>query len=246
MKKIRQLIGVGFVFLSILVFWSPPTVTGDEQASEVTITLHKRIWIDQELPANLVNNGLENHSFGGTPLANVSFSVYDATDRYQEASRQADFDVKTWMKGWAQKSIVAIQQAGLTQIGQTSQTNGEGSVSFRLPQDQANAYLFVQEPIVSKTLKFGDDDSAPLIVIVPYYAEGASQPLETIHIYLKNAATSIQPVTPAEPKQPILKPTKQSFLPSTGQAKSLMAISGMMILFGLGWYLWRRPANKEK
>ena len=250
MKKRTNFLLLGLIFLSCFFFSFPLMSRADEQSDEVTIILHKRVWIDQAIPENLTNTGLVNQSFGGTPLADVSFTVYDATEVYDEASKQTDFQPKEWITEWAKKSTTDIQEADLPQIGEMQTTNDAGEVTFVLPQGSPHAYLFVQKPVQSTTLQFGAEDSAPLMIVVPYYPTNSNNYLKTINIYLKNSATSKQPLTPTEPTNPTkpekLIPKTGSILPNTGQVNSMLAMSGVLILLGVGSYLWMRKKNDHQ
>ena len=250
MKKRTNFLLLGLIFLSCFFFSFPLMSRADEQSDEVTIILHKRVWIDQAIPENLTNTGLVNQSFGGTPLADVSFTVYDATEVYDEASKQTDFQPKEWITEWAKKSTTDIQEADLPQIGEMQTTNDAGEVTFVLPQGSPHAYLFVQKPVQSTTLQFGAEDSAPLMIVVPYYPTDSSNYLKTINIYLKNSATSKQPLTPTEPTNPTktvkIIPKTGSILPNTGQVNSMLAMSGVLILLGVGSYLWMRKKNDHQ
>ena len=249
-KKRTNFLLLGLIFLSCFFFSFPLMSRADEQSDEVTIILHKRVWIDQAIPENLTNTGLVNQSFGGTPLADVSFTVYDATEVYDEASKQTDFQPKEWITEWAKKSTTDIQEADLPQIGEMQTTNDAGEVTFVLPQGSPHAYLFVQKPVQSTTLQFGAEDSAPLMIVVPYYPTDSSNYLKTINIYLKNSATSKQPVTPTKPNYPTktvkIIPKTGSILPNTGQVNSMLAMSGVLILLGVGSYLWMRKKNDHQ
>lgn len=250
MKKRTNFLLLGLIFLSCFFFSFPLMSRADEQSDEVTIILHKRVWIDQAIPENLTNTGLVNQSFGGTPLADVSFTVYDATEVYDEASKQTDFQPKEWITEWAKKSTTDIQEADLPQIGEMQTTNDAGEVTFVLPQGSSHAYLFVQQPVQSNVLQFGVKDSAPLMIVVPYYPTNSNNYLKTINIYLKNSATSKQPLTPTEPTNPTkpekLIPKTGSILPNTGQVNSMLAMSGVLILLGVGSYLWMRKKNDHQ
>lgn len=250
MKKRTNFLLLGLIFLSCFFFSFPLMSRADEQSDEVTIILHKRVWIDQAIPENLTNTGLVNQSFGGTPLADVSFTVYDATEVYDEAAKQTDFQLKEWITEWAKKSTTDIQEADLPQIGEMQTTNDAGEVTFVLTQGSPHAYLFVQQPVQSTTLQFGAEDSAPLMIVVPYYPTDSSNYLKTINIYLKNSATSKQPATPTKPTYPTktlkIVPKTGSILPNTGQVNSMLAMSGVLILLGVGSYLWMRKKNDHQ
>ena len=56
---------------------TPPPTTTD-------VTVHKRVFED-EMPEVKVNTGLEDATFGGTPLAGAGFTVYDVTAAYHAA-----------------------------------------------------------------------------------------------------------------------------------------------------------------
>ncbi|WP_313629059.1 pilin N-terminal domain-containing protein [Enterococcus italicus] len=252
MKKRTNFLLLGLIFLSCFFFSFPLMSRADEQSDEVTIILHKRVWIDQAIPENLTNTGLVNQSFGGTPLADVSFTVYDATEVYDEASKQTDFQPKEWITEWAKKSTTDIQEADLPQIGEMQTTNDAGEVTFVLPQGSPHAYLFVQKPVQSTTLQFGAEDSAPLMIVVPYYPTDSSNYLKTIHIYLKNAGTRVTPTKPSETpetpntKQPTTETSIWNKLPNTGQAKSAMAGVGLCILAFGGWLIWHKKQGKNE
>lgn len=53
-----------------------------DSTDTVNVTLHKRVFDEGQVPANKTNTGDVDSSFGGTPLAGVTFTAYDVTDHY--------------------------------------------------------------------------------------------------------------------------------------------------------------------
>lgn len=224
----------------------------DTSAREVTVILNKRIWIDQ-LPTQKTNIGTEQADFGGQPLAGATFEVYDATDLYQQALAQSDFDAKTWMKSWTTKSLTQIHAAGLTKAVATATTDANGQATIQLSESELAAYLFVETNIVNTTYTITDKtESVPLMLLLPYYDSQTNQELSTIHIYLKNAGTRVTPTKPSETpetpntKQPTTETSIWHKLPNTGQAKSAITAVGLCILAFGGWLIWHKKQGKNE
>lgn len=50
--------------------------------STVNVTLHKRVFDTGQVPTAKENTGVIDNNFGGTPLAQVTFTAYDVTTQY--------------------------------------------------------------------------------------------------------------------------------------------------------------------
>lgn len=245
----RFSVGVIALLLTIIGLTAHPA-RADTSAKEqaLTVTLNKRIWTDQ-LPSVQENTGWTTADFGGTPLAGVTFDVYDATALYREAMKAPDFQAKSWMRMWSEKSREQIQQTGVKQPLTAGTTNREGQVTFHLTQTDATAYLFVEtRQIASGYEQTAAIKSAPLMLLLPYYSEATAQPLQSIMIYLKNIGIPVkptEPIKPIEPKQPTLSKKGWSDLPSTGQAKSLLALLGALLLLLVLGIVWHNHKSKK-
>jgi hypothetical protein len=184
-----------------------PTVTPAAAESEVTVTLHKRIYRDARLKDvdkwQYDNQGQEialgDESFG---LNGAYFTVYNATTLFAQAAQTGESE-KTFaarLNKMSRKEIQALvakyqlQPAGTTdaETGQitTKTVGGEAGVgSVTLPVKQAGQdarYLIVETGIADDVAVNVDVTklAGPVYVSLPLVIAGEA--LSTIHIYPKN------------------------------------------------------------
>lgn len=217
----------------------PTTVVAD--TTPVTFKLHKRVYRDASQLKTVQNNGLvinpndpvakdlidENLTYG---LNGVTFEVYDATqyvtDHLATMSQEAllkkvtDTDKNTLL------SEIAPYHA-LIQDVVTQTVNGEdGVAAFNVnPKSDSSAYLIIETKLSPAAKDQVEMTATPMLVILP--VENPTQPgtyLNTINLYPKN--TAVKQVIPPKPTPP---PTK-SPLPDTGEAKSIVAVLGVLVV----------------
>lgn len=165
------------------------------EAGTADVTLHKRVFLDA-LPNPLIpNNGLEDNDFGGTPLADAGFTVYDVSEFYDTEIRKPGATQES-----VKESIVSTHET--TPFGVVSGTVEQftadytGATKFEnLPLtmtigtgDTAKqidaAYLFVEttspsNPVISQI-------AAPMVVVMPVVIPNTTTINKDIHLYPKN------------------------------------------------------------
>ena len=159
-----------------------------ETSDEVTITLHKLLFKNGQVPDETPNDGKTNpfaesqemlKDYRG--LNGVTFEVYDISDDYYQLRK----DGKTAEQ--AQKSLAA-SKSGTYVAAQVTQTLNEedGAAVFTLPkkdkQGRDAVYRFVETDAPSEYVK---EKAAPLVAVLPIYDEEENQ-LDTLALYPKN------------------------------------------------------------
>ncbi|MFD1484413.1 pilin N-terminal domain-containing protein [Lacticaseibacillus baoqingensis] len=184
-----------------------PSMTPAAAESDVTITLHKRIYRDARLKDvdkwQYDNQGQEitlgDESFG---LNGAHFTVYDATSLFAQAGQpgESEKDFATRMSKMARKEVQALvakyqlQPAGNTAgaVGQlTTQTVAQeaGVATVTVPTKVAgqNAKYLIVETGVDAEVALNVDVTklaGPIYVSLPLVVGGEA--LEDIHVYPKN------------------------------------------------------------
>lgn len=190
-----------FIVLSTLLVpflcggWAGQTASAAEEPTTATVILHKQVF-ENDLTGDYPkqNTGEEMPDFGGTPLAGVTFTVYDVTEKYYELGggdtgvTQIQTDASTGVPSYAEKVT-----SGVT----TVVTAADGTASFenlalKNGENQDMVYLFMEtgapDEIITK--------AAPLVIAMPLYkltTDGKyTEEINTqIHLYPKNiSATS--------------------------------------------------------
>ncbi|HHJ3393244.1 TPA: pilin N-terminal domain-containing protein [Enterococcus faecium] len=216
---------------------------------QVTVNVHKQLFTSQ--PEAKEQDGQLRFSMTGTPEANDSFTVYDATAIYQDAQKKSDFDTKVWIKSFAQmddKEIQALDLKSVTQI----KTNDLGIASVTLPVVQQAAYLFVEETSEQVT-----EPTAPVMLILPFYEPRTGQELQTVQLYLKNTQSALEIKEPVEslptttsPSVSVETETSESpwyTLPNTGSTKTKVSLIGVgILLLATGFIYLQHKKNKQK
>lgn len=169
---------------------TPPPTTTD-------VTVHKRVFED-EMPKVKVNTGLEDATFGGTPLAGAGFTVYDVTAAYHAAivgKTQAEaIDAVLALHNATPPTVFPVAKAEQLTVDPGGKTTFTGLPLISSGKDAA--YLFVETTTPDSPTII--EKAAPFILAMPIYtAMGSAGQLNTdIHVYPKNvSAKNIKEMT---------------------------------------------------
>ena len=117
-----------------------------DSTDTVNVTLHKRVFDEGQVPANKTNTGDVDSSFGGTPLAGVTFTAYDVTEHYL-ALRKGGQTAEEATQA-VQKDAVDKAPSYANQVGQDVTKGADGTVTFSnlasKDGDKDKVYLFVE------------------------------------------------------------------------------------------------------
>lgn len=156
-----------------------------DSTDTVNVTLHKRVFDEGQVPANKTNTGDVDSSFGGTPLAGVTFTAYDVTDHYLALRK----DGKTAEEATqaVQKDAVDKAPSYANQVGQDVTKGADGTVTFSnlasKDGDKDKVYLFVETNSPTDITQKAD----PIVLALPIYKTGSDSEINTnIHVYPKN------------------------------------------------------------
>lgn len=156
-----------------------------DSTDTVNVTLHKRVFDEGQVPANKTNTGDVDSSFGGTPLAGVTFTAYDVTDRYLEL-RKGGQTVEEATQA-VQKDAVDKAPSYAKQVGQDVTKGDDGTVTFSnlasKDGDKDKVYLFVETNSPTDITQKAD----PIVLALPIYKTGSDSEINSnIHVYPKN------------------------------------------------------------
>lgn len=214
---------------------------------QVTVNVHKQLFTSQ--PEAKEQDGQLGFSMTGTPEANDSFTVYDATAIYQDAQKRSDFDTKAWIKSFAKMNEQEIQALDLKRVTQVK-TNDLGVASVTLPIVKQAAYLFVEETSEQVT-----EPTAPVMLILPFYEPRTGQELQTVQLYLKNTQPALEIKEPIETLPTTTSPSVETetsespwhTLPNTGSTKTKVSLIGVgILLLATGFIYLQHKKNKQK
>lgn len=195
MKKNKLVQGMlaALLLLSVL-FVSTKTVfaAGQEDAldaTKVNITLNKRIWDEGKTPTAIQNTG-ETMDFGGTPLKDSEFTIYDVTAKYYELINNSD--QKTVIQQ-IQKDAEPVAPAYATKVSaQTTTDTGQAkftSLDVKNADGKYKVYLFVETKTPNNITV--TKRAVPLVVAMPIYKLDTNQkPTDVVNtdiqLYPKN------------------------------------------------------------
>jgi len=156
-----------------------------DSTDTVNVTLHKRVFDEGQVPANKTNTGDVDSSFGGTPLAGVTFTAYDVTAHYldlRKSGQTAEDATKA-----VQKDAVDKAPSYANQVGQDVTKGDDGTVTFSnlasKDGDKDKVYLFVETNSPTDITQKAD----PIVLALPIYKTGSDSEINTnIHVYPKN------------------------------------------------------------
>lgn len=156
-----------------------------DSTDTVNVTLHKRVFNEGQVPANKTNTGDVDSSFGGTPLAGVTFTAYDVTAHYldlRKSGKTAEDATKA-----VQKDAVDKAPSYANQVGQDVTKGDDGTVTFSnlasKDGDKDKVYLFVETNSPTDITQKAD----PIVLALPIYKTGSDSEINTnIHVYPKN------------------------------------------------------------
>ena len=156
-----------------------------DSTDTVNVTLHKRVFDEGQVPANKTNTGDVDSSFGGTPLAGVTFTAYDVTDHYL-ALRKGGQTAEEATQA-VQKDAVDKAPSYANQVGQDVTKGADGTVTFSnlasKDGDKDKVYLFVETNSPTDITQKAD----PIVLALPIYKTGSDSEINTnIHVYPKN------------------------------------------------------------
>lgn len=197
-------------------------LTATAQGETVELVLHKRMFRDVAMPTDPAwydNGGLpiDKHELSTADkfllensegLNQANFSVYDATELYQEAlMTDEDLDPKELVDKYSKMNRKEIQAvaAKLPLVEQDPYGRGKGKINTgydqslgedgigrisvpKMKDGNAAAYLIVEEELdPDKQLNVDlEKTSNPLLIILPVIDPTSQTELNTIHLYPKN------------------------------------------------------------
>ena len=188
------------IFMSILLAFSviipslasiKPASATDTIPDAVNITLHKRVFKDGDKPNDVLNTG-EVMDFGGTPLPNVGFTVYDITDEYIEELKKKDTDTPAEDATKALVTKYTTDPVPTNVAAEQALTDKDGNITFsnlatKDSNDNFKTYLILETKTPSAITK----KSAPIVLTMPIYSQkegaDATTALTDIHVYPKNS-----------------------------------------------------------
>lgn len=166
-----------------------PASATDTIPDAVNITLHKRVFKAGDKPNDVLNTG-EVMDFGGTPLPNVGFTVYDITDEYindlKAENATADKVTSALVTKYTNETPTATVAAA------QALTDKDGNITFsnlatKDSNDNFKTYLILE----TKTPSAITEKSAPIVLTMPIYSQkegaDATTALTDIHVYPKNS-----------------------------------------------------------
>lgn len=184
-KKIYQLLSVLVLMFPLLISLLPAEVSAEE-ASTVSVNLHKRVFDEGQRPEDKQNTGEEMSDFGGKALANVTFEVYDVSEQYLENLKDQSAEDATQMI--IDDTVASSKVPGYAvEVPNNKQvTNEDGLATFsNLPikhGDKYATYLFVETNSPANI----KEKAAPIVLTMPIYKENTNEINTSIHIYPKN------------------------------------------------------------
>ncbi|MGX6971368.1 SpaH/EbpB family LPXTG-anchored major pilin [Vagococcus bubulae] len=192
-NRIKTLI-IGLLAWAMVVITGAHPVIAAELSDNVqaNVTLHKRVFNMGEKPEenSQLNTGEVNVDFGGEPLSNVTFTMYNITDIYYEKMKKMTGDISVSQKAVIediQNSVNSLDLANKDGIDKI--TSEDGQAIFEKLNTKTNGkdsvYLFLEtktpfKPNITTV-------SSPIVLAFPIYKASNSDEInKDIHIYPKN------------------------------------------------------------
>lgn len=255
MKRGKMFIYVALFLLTLPLALIGNTVRAAEVPEEVTIVLHKRVFIDPKAQPELqINDGLALDE--ANDLANPQktyglngaiFEIYDATDYIQRL--QTDLTSEEIQREILNTEISVLKEE-VTQdnkIGEvtTETVEGERGVAMiRLKDltDEPRMILILEKAV--KTSATIHSNTVPMLFSLPISDPmNEGEFLSTIHLYPKSTLRGRLPQTGGETPKPTPKPPGR--LPQTGEAKTMIGLIGLFIVGTVSVIWFKRNSNKK-
>lgn len=222
-KKDNKLFWLLLCALVILLFGGP-ICQGLEQ-TEVTFLLHKKVV--KNTKGEIINSKA------------ISYSVYDASEFVEKKLLTEKLSVEKIQKEvlnmgsdklrevlTSQKKIATIEASAFNQ-------EEVAQFSYKVSDSEYPAVLFLEDELTQSTKK---ERTVPILITLPVdNLEKPGEFLDKIDIYPKSYSYQSTPNTPEPPKKVPNKP----FLPQTGEAKTVMALIGL-IFVGVTSFIWKK------
>lgn len=184
-KKLGKLLSLLVLIFPLLASLTSVTEVSAAEADTVSVNLHKRVFekgTSGENPYPKQNTGEEMADFGGTPLNDVTFEVYDVSAKFIELSGASE-DATAKIIADTKASNYAPDYA--TKVD-TQRTAGEGVATFaNLPikkDGKFATYLFVETNSPANI----KEKAAPIVLTMPVYKGDTNEINTNIHVYPKN------------------------------------------------------------
>ncbi len=186
-KKLGKLLSLLVLIFPLLASLTSVTEVNAAEVDTVSINLHKRVFekgASGENPYPKQNTGEEMADFGGTPLNDVTFEVYDVSAKFIELSgATTSDDATTKIVSDAKSSNYSPDYA--TKVD-TQKTAGEGVATFaNLPikkDGKFATYLFVETNSPANI----KEKAAPIVLTMPIYKGDTNEINTNVHVYPKN------------------------------------------------------------
>lgn len=186
-KKLRWCI-LWLLLLPILCLPLSNRVFAEVIPETVTVTLHKGIYDENDLPAEESNSGelrTDPESSTWRGLNGVQFKIYNVTQEL--AAYRKNHPTKSITDAYGdfadEVDLAVLTELTLT-IPETNTIGGEAGVtSFTLPN--AGSFLIVETAAPEEVQRQGGMYARNLILSLPFYGTGDA-PLAEIHLYPKN------------------------------------------------------------
>ena len=183
---------LGFIGLLVLIgtfaFTPPQKTSAAEQ--DVTITLHKLLFENGNVPDEIQNDGQTNpflsNNYEG--INGVTFAVYDISEVFYKL-RNAGMTVEQ-----AQQKLATDVSSGepLKSVVTASANNEAGRADFVLPLKNAAGQYAVYQFVETAHPDNVKESAAPLVVVLPVY-NASDQALTQIDLYPKNEQVPYTP-----------------------------------------------------
>lgn len=259
MKRGKILFYIALFFLGLPLGLLGNNVQAAEISTEVTIMIHKRVFIDPKSdPKIQVNSGIEldvtddlanpQKTYG---LNGVVFEVYDATEyvrRLQEKHTNEEI----------QQAIVNTDPAVLKEelttenkIGEVTTETVEGergiaTIMIENLTDEPTMILIMEKQLLSTNSTIRPIAVSMLISLPVEDPVKSNEFLSTVHLYPKSVVRGRLPQTGGEtPVKPTPKPKPPGRLPQTGEAKTMIGLFGLLIVGTVSVIWFKRNSNKN-
>ncbi len=265
LRKMRTSLTL-LLLLAPLAFAIPKKIAAAELPQEVTFVLHKRVFytlgVDESvrlrpnsglelLPENVTEENQDlidpTKTYG---LEGVEFDIYDATDYVM--ARLLDSDNPQTIEEISQEVLSADVNDLRKELTEEkivdSVTTDNNGIAVTKKLNFSNL-LFLEKPLNIKSNIINYQTAVPMLVSLPISNPMLEdQFMDVVHLYPKNVLKGRRPDTGGEDPEPTPKPkptVPSGRLPQTGEAKTFMGVSGLLIVGAVGVIWYKRRTKKE-
>lgn len=184
-KKLITIIALFGMFSTVAMGAASAHATVPEPVDTVEFQLHKKHYTEGQTPK--ANTGLEDSNFGGTPLKDVTFNVYNVSAKYYELVTGTDAITPEAAIAYLANENEFTLPTATAADPQTTDSTGLATFAG-LPKKtngQHSVYMFVE---TRKDNVATTGNGQRLVVTLPVYAtvNDEETELSVIHLYPKN------------------------------------------------------------